>query len=161
MVVHKRRGRPTKPPAAGDARASLGLRVTAKLKRDLDEAARASGRSQSQEAELRLERSFLEEQALGGGEMLAVARMMAANFAFAGRQAATAKGHKDWTAKEWLADHNCYRSAFLAVATNLLGSAPDQSREAVSEMLQTLIRRADSLWKISTAPSSNSDLEGG
>jgi hypothetical protein len=37
---------------------SLGLRVTAELKRKLDEAAANSGRSQSQEAELRLERSF-------------------------------------------------------------------------------------------------------
>lgn len=62
MTEQKRRGRPTKAPIEGE-RASLGLRVTADLKRRLDEAAAASGRSQSQEAELRLERSF-ERQAL-------------------------------------------------------------------------------------------------
>lgn len=52
-----RMGRPTKPPSPGE-RVSLGLRVTADIKRKLDEAAEQSGRSQSQEAELRLERSF-------------------------------------------------------------------------------------------------------
>lgn len=39
-------------------RVPLGLRVTADLKRKLDAAAEASGRSQSQEAEFRLENSF-------------------------------------------------------------------------------------------------------
>jgi hypothetical protein len=36
----------------------LGLRVTPEMKRRLDDAAKRSGRSQSQEAEFRLERSF-------------------------------------------------------------------------------------------------------
>jgi hypothetical protein len=39
-------------------RVSLGLRATTEIKRKLDEAAQKSARSQSQEAELRLERSF-------------------------------------------------------------------------------------------------------
>lgn len=56
-------GRPTKTPKPGE-RVSLGLRVTADLKRKLDEAAKKSGRSQSQEAELRLERSFEREALL-------------------------------------------------------------------------------------------------
>jgi hypothetical protein len=55
--MNKRMGRPTKAPKA-DERVSLGLRVTADIKRRLDEAAERSGRSQSQEAEFRLERSF-------------------------------------------------------------------------------------------------------
>jgi TraY domain len=49
----KRRGR----PSVGE-RVPLGLRVTPEMKRRLDEAAKRSGRSQSQEAEFRLERSF-------------------------------------------------------------------------------------------------------
>lgn len=53
----KRMGRPTKKPKAGD-RVSLGLRVTADMKKRLDAAAALSGRSQSQEAEMRIERSF-------------------------------------------------------------------------------------------------------
>jgi hypothetical protein len=53
----KRIGRPTKKPKTGE-RVSLGLRVTAETKQRLDAAAAMSGRSQSQEAEMRLERSF-------------------------------------------------------------------------------------------------------
>jgi hypothetical protein len=56
-----RLGRPLKKPKRG-ARNPLGLRVTAELKNKLDRAAALSGRSQSQEAELRLEHSFQREQ---------------------------------------------------------------------------------------------------
>lgn len=59
----KRLGRPTKPATAG-RRVSLGLRVTAEIKNKLDDAARASGRTQSHEAECRLERSFGHEEVL-------------------------------------------------------------------------------------------------
>ena len=54
-------GRPKKAGQPGE-RVSLGLRVTADLKTRLDAAADDSGRSQSQEAELRLERSFNEDR---------------------------------------------------------------------------------------------------
>ena len=60
MRQPKRIGRPTKAPKAGD-RVSLGLRVTAEIKSRLDAAAMISGRSQSQEAELRLEQSFRDD----------------------------------------------------------------------------------------------------
>jgi hypothetical protein len=53
----KRIGRPTKPPKEGE-RVSLGLRVTAAVKRSLEAAAIKNGRSISQEAELRLEHSL-------------------------------------------------------------------------------------------------------
>lgn len=49
----RRRGR----PSVGE-RVPLGLRVTPDIKQRLDDAAEESGRSQSQEAEFRLERSF-------------------------------------------------------------------------------------------------------
>lgn len=57
----KRPGRPLKPAIAGQ-RASLGLRVSGDLKQRLDEAAKKAGRTQGQEAELRLERSFEAER---------------------------------------------------------------------------------------------------
>jgi hypothetical protein len=57
MERNKRGGRPGRQPAEGE-RVKLGLRVTPSMKKKLDEAAASSGRSQSQEAELRLERSF-------------------------------------------------------------------------------------------------------
>jgi len=59
----KRTGRPTKASTPGE-RMSLGLKVTAEVKDRLDRAARASGRTQSQEAEMRLERSFEREALL-------------------------------------------------------------------------------------------------
>jgi hypothetical protein len=63
MTDRKRRGRPTKPATEGK-RVSLGLKVTPQTKARLDEAARLHGRTQSQEAEYRLERSFLSEDLL-------------------------------------------------------------------------------------------------
>lgn len=55
------RGRPSHPPKPG-ARNSLGLKVTAETKRKLLEAARQSGRTMSQEAEARIERSFVDDE---------------------------------------------------------------------------------------------------
>ena len=52
-----RLGRPLKPASEGD-RVMIGCRVSAEIKNKLDEAARKSGRSQSQELELRLLQSF-------------------------------------------------------------------------------------------------------
>lgn len=54
------RGRPAKTPAPGE-RVSLGLKVTPAVKISLDQLARQNGRTQSQEAELRLEYSFRDE----------------------------------------------------------------------------------------------------
>jgi predicted transcriptional regulator len=59
----KRIGRPLKAPAKGK-RISLGLKVTAEVKRHIDSAARASGRTQSQEAEHLIERALQYDQML-------------------------------------------------------------------------------------------------
>jgi len=56
-----RLGRPLKEAAEGH-RVMLGLRVSADVKNKLDEAARKSGRSQSQEAEIRLQKTFDAEE---------------------------------------------------------------------------------------------------
>ena len=61
-MATNRRARPTKQPKPGK-RAALELKVTAQLRQSLDRASRQSGRTQTQEAELRLERSF-ERQSL-------------------------------------------------------------------------------------------------
>jgi hypothetical protein len=55
-------------PASGKGRVSLGLKVTADVKRRLDSSARASGRTQSQEAERRIELSYQYERVLGEHE---------------------------------------------------------------------------------------------
>jgi predicted transcriptional regulator len=62
MAATARRGRPVKPPLPG-TKSALGLRVSPEIKGRLDEAAGVAGRTQSQEAELRIETSFrLEDQ---------------------------------------------------------------------------------------------------
>jgi hypothetical protein len=71
----KRIGRPTKPGTAGQ-RVSLGLRVMAETKRKLEAAAIKSGRSQSQEAEFRIEQSFLKEEVYGGKELNGLLMLM-------------------------------------------------------------------------------------
>jgi hypothetical protein len=72
----KKRGRPTLPEGKGK-RQTLALRVTEERRKALEEAADRSGRSLSQELEIRLERSFDEEAAYGGTEMAALFRTMA------------------------------------------------------------------------------------
>jgi hypothetical protein len=54
----RRLGRPMKPPPPKGKRVSLGLKVTSEVKRHIDQAARASGRTQSQEAENLIERAL-------------------------------------------------------------------------------------------------------
>lgn len=63
MTDTRKVGRPTKEPVEGE-RVMLGLRVTPDVKRKLDEAAKAQGRSQSQEAEMRLTKTFDQDQLL-------------------------------------------------------------------------------------------------
>src|SRR5262245_42670576 len=60
----KRFGAPPKREPKPGERFQLRVRVTPELKRCLDAAAEKSGRSQCQEAELRLERSFEREDLL-------------------------------------------------------------------------------------------------
>lgn len=61
----KKIGRPPKAPEEGE-RLAMAFRVTAATKRKLAAAADREGRSQSQEAEFRLEASFKDEQLLEG-----------------------------------------------------------------------------------------------
>jgi hypothetical protein len=104
-------GRPTKTPKRGERRVSLGLRVTANVKRRLDAAADRHGRSQSQEAERRLEQSFLLDD-----EIWEVAVLMAATFAHHGRLAARGNSPPS----EWLHDRSIYLDCIKAVAETLL-----------------------------------------
>jgi hypothetical protein len=58
MGQNRKIGRPIKPALPG-TRVQLGLKVSARIKALLDQAATANARTQSQEAEFRLEQSFL------------------------------------------------------------------------------------------------------
>jgi uncharacterized protein (DUF1778 family) len=94
------RGRPT----VGE-RVSLGLRVTPEMKRQLDTAAEQSGRSQSQEAELRLEHTFDRQGLLSEVLVLRYGTTIAADLMWLGeimkvlRQFDLRWGHKHDAAK--------------------------------------------------------------
>lgn len=125
----KRVGRPTKAPTDGN-RVSLGLRVTAEMKRRLDAAALKNSRSQSQEAEMRLARSFGLEDERGGAEEAALTMAIGGVFLRAGQQAAKLKwqpfgeqpGPEPWQkpgapipASVWANDPQCFAQACKAV----------------------------------------------
>jgi hypothetical protein len=82
MVAKRKKGRPRAVAPKSGERVPLGLRVTANLKRNLDRAAERSGRSQSQEAEMRLERSFERDSQIeatwGSREIHAIAGLLGA-----------------------------------------------------------------------------------
>src|SRR5262245_47196901 len=60
----KRIGRPMKPAPKG-TRVALGVRVTAEIKRRIDSAVKATGRTQSQEAERLIEMALEYQRTLG------------------------------------------------------------------------------------------------
>ena len=100
----KRIGRPTRPPKPGE-RVTLGLRVTAELKNRIEGAANEKGRSLSQEAEFRLERSFDREELLPEVLTLAYGKSLA-NVLIAKRHQLVklhARDHKHF--RELLAKH--------------------------------------------------------
>ena len=76
----KRRGRPSLPEGKGK-RHAIGLRATADLRRKLEEGAKQSGRSLSQEAEFRLENSFGDDdritESFGGDLTFKIMRALA------------------------------------------------------------------------------------
>ncbi|MDH6273536.1 hypothetical protein M2311_003626 [Rhizobium leguminosarum] len=137
----KRIGRPIKEAEPGK-RVSLGLKVTAAIKSKLDKAAREVGRTQSQEAEVRLERSFEEEAAFGGPDLKRTLYLVAAHFGTAGQRAAMAAGREDWKEDTWVNDPDCYRSAALAAMEALLFAQPSWTAEDVRLQIEALKGRA-------------------
>jgi hypothetical protein len=76
-LAAKKPGRPRTRGVFEGERVPLGLRVTADVKAKLDQAIAASGRSQSQEAEFRIEQSFAEQRSLLEALDLAYGRELA------------------------------------------------------------------------------------
>jgi hypothetical protein len=70
----KRIGRPPRKPPTRGTRVSLGLKVTAAVKRHLDSALRTSGRTQSQEAEHLIEKALAYERLEAIGTMIEAVR---------------------------------------------------------------------------------------
>jgi hypothetical protein len=138
----KRLGRPPKAPTPGQ-RVSLGLKVTPDIKQRLDKDARKSGRTQSQQAELMIERAYQFEERFGGPAMLPVIEMLIGAFLNGGQRCAAASGHPEWTPAEWLDDQICYRTAAHAVGQALglplPGKAEMSDPAAVREVLTAML----------------------
>jgi len=125
-----RRGRPTREPEAGE-RVQLSFRITPKLKRKLIKAGNQTGRSQSQEAETRIEWSFdrsdLLSEVLGltyGKQVAGILMMLGsamnhagANALFVAAGGPLADDNVDLTS--WIDNSNAYEQAKLAVAAVL------------------------------------------
>jgi predicted transcriptional regulator len=112
----KRLGRPPKEATPGK-RVSLGLKVTPEIKQRIDEEARRTGRTQSQQAELMIERSFAQEEAFGVAGLRQLAILMASAFWSAGRLRAAGK-------EQWIDDPDCYRAGLRGVLEALLIGLP-------------------------------------
>ena len=123
----KRMGRPTKAPRPGE-RVSLGLRVTADIKSKLDEAARHSARSQSQEAEFRLERTFADDDRLGGPRLVELLEAMASAMRITGQTAALAESDNEMNQGQWLSLPYAFDQATKAALAVLKQHRPKGER---------------------------------
>lgn len=131
LVPAKPGGPPKRKPKDGE-RVALSLRMTPALKRRLDAAAERGGRSLSQEAEVRLERSFDREDLLSEGLTLAFGDRLAGLLIMLGMAMAGAAAvappdqgrrrlfHDDW----WASDPDCYETAAFAAKILLDSGRP-------------------------------------
>jgi hypothetical protein len=125
---NKKTGRPWKAPRPGE-RASLGLKVTAETKSLLESAAAASGRTQSQEAELRIDLSFRDLDAFDKAIELGHGRQIAALLMLFGRVIRDAGAHAAHLSTgtidaNWLTDPFAFDQVARGVATALEAFRP-------------------------------------
>ncbi|MCW5733473.1 MAG: TraY domain-containing protein [Enhydrobacter sp.] len=125
-----RKGRPTKAAKPG-TKASLGLKVTASLKARLEEAAATSGRTQSQEAEYRLEQSFnrtdllLDAMRLGyGAQAAGLILLVARAMTDAGRVSALTADPFEFANAGWIGNRFAYEQAVSAAVVVLKAFQP-------------------------------------
>jgi hypothetical protein len=149
-----KKGRPTKTPVPGE-RASLGLKVTAEIKARLDRSAQESGRTQSQEAEFRLERSFDRSDLLSealvlefGKGLAGVVRLLGSVMIFAEgahrahHSSSPNRALENWT---WGSDPSAYEEAVLGAMAVLEALRPEGVATVQSsyglDMADALIKR--------------------
>jgi hypothetical protein len=116
----------------------VNIRFPEELRDRLSDAAVRNKRSMNKETIARLEASFARDAEFGSEEETTLARLIAAAFSLGGRRGAAAKGHPDWTAREWVLDPFCYQSA-TAAAISALNTAQPVEVEERSELHQQLM----------------------
>ena len=138
MTKRKSVGRPRQEAEPGE-RAQLSFRVTAELKGRSDAAADQSGRSQSQEAEFRLERSFDHQDLLSEALTLAYGRklagiIMALGFVMDG----AARGwdfRSNASSRDWTDEPELFELAIEAACTLLNAARPKGTPETRAAFL--------------------------
>jgi hypothetical protein len=133
-MATSRRGRPNKPATPGKLSA-LGLRVTAEVKDLLDVAAKQSGRTQSGEAERRIEATFRSEQQLSQGLDLVYGEQIAGLLTVIGRvlrdvgpAAHAASTRALEVAPDWLSNPFAFDQAVKAIGAVMEVLRPDGER---------------------------------
>ena len=132
MTETKRKpGRPGRPRTVGE-RVPLGLRVTPELKAKLDSAAKVSGRSQSQEAELRLEQSLKSDEGFYkaldlayGRELTAVVLTLARTLHFTGTRTAFVSKFTEEGIEKWMSNPYAFDQAIRAANVVLEAFRPE------------------------------------
>lgn len=161
----QRPGRKARPSNRGE-RYSLGLKVGFSIKARLEAAARENGRTQSQEAEVRLEQSFRQEDLLApalrlayGPEIAAILLIMGREFARNGRIGAVISQGGDPEARQlWQSDPYAYDQAVRAATTVIETFRPPgnpmlpAANAATAEQLE---RRAEASVAITLAAITN------
>ena len=139
MTKPKTKRGPGRPPSPGE-RLPLGLRVTKETKRRLDAAARASGRSQSQEAELRLEHTLNDEKSvldvlelMYGRRWTGLLLMLACAGQLTGTRGVFVSQWNLQGGEDWLADPYAYDQMVRAVNFILEAFRPEGPIQARGE----------------------------
>ncbi len=134
-------GRPPAGPYEGK-RKTLSTRITPELRDKLEAASKASGRSLSQEIELRLDRSFETDvqlhEAFGGEHLYALARMIAAILALI----------ESTSGKTWKTDRQTFEEVKAVIDKTLEALGPT-APTAPND--QKLLDYADSLGEVITS----------
>jgi hypothetical protein len=110
-----RQGRPGREPRPGE-RVGLGLRVTPEMKTRLDREAAERGRSQSQEAELRIMMSFRDQDSLNAALEFAYGQKNASLLLLLGRIMDDASRREAALGKaNWLVDKAEFKAVFKQI----------------------------------------------
>jgi hypothetical protein len=154
-----RTGRPLKRAAPG-TRASLGLKVTGEIKERLDAAAQANGRTQSQEAEVRLEQSFRNEDllpqildAVYGRETAGLLLLLGRCIKDASNHAAFSEAHSLEAVEKWMDHPWAFQQTVEAVQLVLetlrpVGtSEPPRHNAALAAISETLRESANNIGR--------------
>ena len=131
MLKLKKAGRKAARKAAPALRVPLGLRVTPEIKKRLDDAAKDNGRSQSQEAEMRLEHTFTATNAVLDALDLAYGRRltglllaMAHAAQLTGTRAVFVSQQNVAGGEDWMSDPYAYDQAVKATQAILEAYRP-------------------------------------